>query len=83
MNQMIQFSKSKMQRVNELVASVQAGELTADEAGMSLAGWMLKNHPRLQREMSEQEKDSNYKVALLDIESRLPGFDGLVLGRHI
>jgi hypothetical protein len=43
MKQFIQWSKAQGSKQKELLAQIDAGLLTAEEAAMSAAGWELKN----------------------------------------
>lgn len=90
MNPIVKFSKMVAEAQTRELASVKDGLLTVDEAAACLAGATLKareecgNAPidipeALRQSMLEDE----LKYARLWLDTQLPGFDGLVLGRHI
>ena len=81
--EIIQAHRTYTQRLTEVLVSVHRGELTTEEAAKSLAGVRLKSLESMGQSLSPDAKASLERQELLAIESRLPGWKGLVLDRHI
>lgn len=65
-----------------LLLHIQAGELTVEEAATSFAGWRLKHLEAMGRVLSDGTKVAIQRHARVDLESRLPDWQGLSLTRH-
>jgi len=77
---LIGFSKMLHRTRSELLAHIATQELTVEEAAACLAGakikWLLDVEGRPD---SAIDHDAIYQVALVDLGTRLPGFEGLKL----
>lgn len=63
----------------EYAAMVRDGSLTAEEAAQCLAGAALK----LREKLEAPGRGPGIEYYQLLIDQRLPGFKGLVIGRHV
>lgn len=71
----------KAQREKHL-AHIKAGELTLEESAQCFAGWKIKFLAEDGRPEASIDAEGEYHTALVDLESRLPGWQGLSLSRH-
>lgn len=85
MNKMLEYTKRFDAKIAELISSVKNGELTPEEAAMSLAGWELKDPDSIKGSLVNRgvrTHDSLLQSCRVQIDTRLPGFQGLSLQRH-
>ena len=66
------------EKADECAALVQDGLLTADEAAQCLQSADMKK-----REELDAPPGHSIEIAYQAIDSRLPGYDGLAVGRHV
>lgn len=64
------------ERRTALLTHIQQGELTLEEAAQSLAGFRLKAMQRVFPGRTADDHGTLYRAALVDLESRLPGWQG-------
>lgn len=78
------FAQYLQEKRDTALALIQDGTLTIDEAAKSYTGAMLKWFFEEEgRPESAIDRDGVYRQCLHDLESRLPGYKGIVLGRHM
>ena len=70
-------------KADEYAHQAADGLLTPDEAAKCLAGADLKMREAIRESSIEPGKGHDLSVAMQAIDSRLPEYDGLVLGRHV
>lgn len=86
---MAEHPMNRLQRVwdekaNEYAGLVREGKLTAEEAAACLAGADLKEREAIFEDTGKKPgPGGNIKIAQQAIDSRLPGYGGLVIGRHV
>ena len=68
--------------LSEILALVKGGSMTTEEAAACMAGTRLKLMEAEGRKITEYQRESLFKSELHTIESHLPGYRGLVSGRH-
>ena len=66
----------------EYLDYVEDGTLTLEEAAQCFAGWHLKWQREEGRDECAIHPERLYRQALVDLESRLPGWKGLDATRH-
>lgn len=81
--QMNRVSKNWDTKAGECAALVSEGMLTADEAAQCLLGADLKEREAIREDGFRPGPGHSLSVARQAIDSRLPGYNGLVAGRHI
>ena len=82
MNGIVATHKMRKERIPILVEQVQVDELTTEEAAQCLAGATLKVIEEFGGNAGV-DRDVLFRQALHDIESRLPDYSGIIVGRHI
>ena len=77
----IKLHKVRKETMERLIEQVNASELTPEEAAQSLAGAQLK----VLEENPEPpvDRDRLLRQSRHDIDSRLPEYTGIIVGRHI
>lgn len=82
MNGILEMHEMRKENIPTLVEQVKANELTVEEAAQSLAGATLRvieGHGG----NAGVDRDSLLRQARHDMDTRLPGYSGIVVGRHI
>lgn len=69
-------------KVAELLALIQTNTLSLSEAATSLAGFRLKTMQAAFPARTAYDHDALYRSALVELESQLPGWQGLSVDRH-
>ena len=82
MSAIVEFSKRSKAALKANLELVRDGTLTVEEAAKCLAGARMKAREELGGNTGG-DPDSDYRAALVDLETRLPGFRGLQVGRHV
>jgi len=82
MNSIIEFHKRDKAAVVENLQHVRDELLTVEEAAQCLAGARIKARQELGNTVAV-DHDSEYRQALHALETRLPGYQGIMVGRHI
>lgn len=80
---MNRLSDATEKRADELAQMVREGMLTSEEAAASLRGFVLKLRDELGAPPLGPTARANLRDEQLLIDQRLPGFKGLVVGRHV
>jgi len=77
---LIEFSKMLHRTRRELLSRIVTQELTVEEAAACLSKAKIKWFLDIERRPNSAiDRDAIYQAALVDLRTRLPGFDGLRL----
>lgn len=79
---MKRFATELKKQREKYLAHIKASELTLEESAQCFAGWKIKSLIEDGRPESSIDSEGEYRTALVDLESRLPGWKGLSLKRH-
>jgi hypothetical protein len=79
----IAINQADQERMTTLLEHMQRHELTREEAARSLAGARLKALQAAYPARTAYDHERMYRQALVDLESRLPGWQGLSVKRHV
>jgi phage-related minor tail protein len=82
MNPVVEFSKRLKAARQENLQHVKDGTLTVEEAAECLAGAVIKAREELGNTV-QVDHEAEYRTALHWLESQMPDYQGIRLGRHI